>query len=233
MDALTGKPCWTPHSDLFAEIFLLARPAVEALHAKHLGSIPGDPTTGLALRIKPDTGSIPGRSHPGLLARAATTGSCRWSAVLLTREIFDWFLHSGVRAISARSLAPRELAHRDDVPCCVAAPFASCGVFTSHCDDVRVCVAEWLQRDQPSRAHTHSGIAHSVERQTCTLKVAGSNPASKTLALRSLGHVEVFRRSRSREVATKFRSRPAEQTLHATTALQFRERRLPTTFTRL
>jgi hypothetical protein len=53
----------------------------------------------------------------------------------------------------------------------------------------RACLRRsMVQRDQPSRAHTHSGIAHSVEHQIRDLSVAGSNPASKTLALRSLGH---------------------------------------------
>lgn len=42
------------------------------------------------------------------------------------------------------------------------------------------------------KAHTHSGIAHSVERLTCTQKVAGSIPASKTLALCSLGPAAFF-----------------------------------------
>lgn len=88
-----------------------------------------------------------------------------------------------------------------------------CGVFTPHCDDVRVCVAAWLQRDQPSRAHTQSGIAHLVERQIHTLKVAGSNPASKTLALRSLGHAVLssalsLTRARHQSLLTSRRTNP-------------------------
>jgi hypothetical protein len=36
-----------------------------------------------------------------------------------------------------------------------------------------------FSRVHPSRAHTHFGIAHLVERQTSRLNVAGSSPASK------------------------------------------------------
>src|SRR5262245_22433283 len=39
-----------------------------------------------------------------------------------------------------------------------------------------------------SQANTQSGIAHSVERLIRDQKVTGSNPVSKTLAPRSLGH---------------------------------------------
>ena len=74
-----------------------------------------------------------------------------------------------------------------------------------------------FRRDQQSRANTQSGIAHLVERQILNLKVAGSIPASKPLALRSLGHVDSFRadpRRASRRRRTHF-SRPIELALHA------------------
>src|SRR4030095_15681195 len=89
----------------------------------------------------------------------------RWTALLLTREIFHGF-------------------------------------------NTRAYEQNFCQRVHPSRAHTHSGIAHLVEHQIRYLKVAGSTPASKTLALRALGHADVFSRAIRR--ALVFRAPPTK-----------------------
>lgn len=151
--------CWTTHSDPSLKSSSLSRPAAEALHAEHLGSIPGDPTTPCAVPLSQRvTGSTP---------------------------------------LEGTSPYKRNLG----------------GFYTRAREQI------FRQRVQPSRAYTHSGIAHSVERQIRDLKVAGSNPASKTLALRPLGHADTFSRARRNPRRTSHVHpfpRPAGEALHAT-----------------
>jgi hypothetical protein len=83
-----GKPCWTPHSDLFAEILSARSPRRRSPTRKTRGSIPCDPTKACS-QERPLRGHAVGRHFS------------------LPEEQSLRFQHSGVRANFRANLAPQ------------------------------------------------------------------------------------------------------------------------------